>query len=338
MKEYIAQLIGKIIFAVVMTVLTSWLSARVCPTRDFMRDGSPKDASVTGILTHPQDICFDDVRGLARAKQLARCHVVLPLKHCKLLLSPETPPSMRPPRNMLFAGPPGTGKTMLARAMASEASVPLISIHASVVQSKWWGESPKLLANAFALARTKAPCIIFFDEVDALVRNRSEGDIGSEYVLKCEILRHLDNLQTTAVIAVACTNVLGNLDPALRRRFETIAQIAPPDELERLQILRGLVKNESPPCGSDLLLRVARATDGFTGADLSAVFRAVAARRFFRLDEVQLATAEDAAALGKVMGPLCESDWREVLSQRQRCLPKQTRSLNVTAAMDKSKE
>ena len=225
-----------------------------------------------------------------------------PLRHARLLY--EGPKALRPPRGVLLHGPPGTGKTMLATAAAGESGASLVRLHAAALESKWYGDTPRLLAKAFEAARRRAPSVILFDELDALGRARTDGEQAPTYTLKCELLRQLDGLGDAAVVVVACTNCAHLLDPALRRRFGRALEVpAPATAAERRAVLAALVRTEGvtrpTPCS-----RRSRRADGWSGSDLSALHRAASAVRVRVEDEAALRAAPDGEALLASLGPL----------------------------------
>ena len=201
----------------------------------------------------------------------------------------------------------------MARAIASESGVAFLSLHSAALESKWYGDSPKLLQSAFRMARTTlAPCIMFFDEIDGLGRSRSESDQQCVYSFKCELLRNLDGVDTDAtapLVVMACTNNLNSLDPALRRRFQCVVEVPRPDATSRFDILKVLTRDEGK-VDKELLLRIARETDGFTGADLAALFSSASRHRANTEDMRRLiGTVQSGEDLLQRLGPLTYEHW-----------------------------
>ena len=183
--------------------------------------------------------------GLAEIKARLVEAVEWPLQYPDLF----TQAGIRPPKGILLSGPPGCGKTLLAKAMASETNVNFISIKGPELLSKYVGESEKAVRDIFRKARQAAPCIIFFDEIDALVPSRSAGTSDShtsERVLS-QFLTELDGVEELrGVLVLGATNRLDMLDPAIIRpgRFDEIVEIPLPDEAGRAEIFRIQLRNK----------------------------------------------------------------------------------------------
>ena len=231
-----------------------------------LRDVQP--SGLREVLVEVPDVFWDDIGGLEKVKSELREIVEWPVRHQALYELAQ----LRPPKGILLSGPPGTGKTLLAKAVAKELGINFIAVKGPELLSKYVGESEKGLREIFCKARQAAPCVIFFDEIDALVPRRStssnDGHVGERIV--AQMLSEMDGIEALeGVLVLAATNRHDMIDPALLRpgRFDRVIELGRPDESDRLSILE--VHNRCRPLGPDVDLReLARETDGFTGADL----------------------------------------------------------------------
>jgi transitional endoplasmic reticulum ATPase len=182
---------------------------------------------------------------------------------------------LTPPRGILLAGPSGTGKTAMARALAGEKQIPLIAIDGPQLYSKWLGESERALREVFKKARRTAPCILFFDTIDAIAPRFGTDQFGTDIYQRIlsQLLREIDNLRDVkGVILLAATNRRERIEPALLRsgRFDYILSFAKPDAADRAAIMRLCCRRV--PLASDVDFEdFAGRTEGFTGADIESL-------------------------------------------------------------------
>lgn len=230
------------------------------------------------VQTPESDTGFASIGGHEAVKHELMLHLVVPLRHPDIFFRKA---SLRPPTGVLFTGPPGTGKTCLARAVASECGMPFLNIKPSLIESKYFGESEKIVKAVFTLAAKLMPCIVFIDEIDSMLRSRSDHEQSHTYSIKTQFLQEMDRIdkENLHVVVIAATNNPATLDQALYRRLPRTYHIGNPDKEARLDILKMLTKEEQPPVPPQHLLDVVSATGAFSGSDLKDVYKAASAMR-----------------------------------------------------------
>jgi transitional endoplasmic reticulum ATPase len=218
------------------------------------------------------DTSWDDVGGLTKAKAILTEGVEWPIRFPELYASAK----IEAPRGVLLSGPPGTGKTLLARALANQCEASFISIKGPELLSKWIGESEKGIREVFRRAKQAAPCIVFFDEIDAIAARRGiEIDGHAVDRVIAQLLTEMDGIEGRAgVTVVAATNRSDLIDTALLRpgRFDLVVELEYPDESERCTIF-GIHTKDKPVDPEISMEELARLTQGRNGADLEAICR-----------------------------------------------------------------
>lgn len=244
-------------------------------------------------------VLFSDIAGQDVAKQALSEMVILPTDRPELFTGLRAPP-----KGLLLFGPPGNGKTMLAKAVAHESNSTFLNISAASLTSKYVGEGEKLVRALFAVARELQPSIIFIDEVDSLLSERKDNEHEATRRLKTEFLVEFDGLHSGSeerVLVMGATNRPQELDDAALRRFTKRVYVTLPDENTRVVLLEKLLKKQNSPLSLDKLKYLARLTSGYSGSDLTAL-------------------AKDAA-----LGPI-----RELNPEQVRCVdPKKMRNITV---------
>ena len=237
--------------------------------RDALKDVRP--SALREVQVQIPNINWDDVGGLDELKEELREAIEWPIKHKEAFefVDVETP------KGILFHGPPGTGKTMIAKALATMTDSNFISIKGPELLSKWVGESEKGVREIFRKARQVAPCIIFIDEIDALVPRRGSSDSGSHVTenVVSQILTEIDGLEELHnVLIIGATNRLDIVDEALLRpgRFDRIIQVPNPDAKGREQIFK--IHTKKKPLADDVnISKIVELTNGFSGAEMMAI-------------------------------------------------------------------
>ena len=236
---------------------------------DVIREMEP--SAMREVFVEVPDVSWEDIGGLSSIKQELQEAVEWPLKYQELFTHADA----TPPKGLLLYGPPGTGKTLMAKAAANESEANFISIKGPELLSKWVGESEKGVREVFRKARQAAPCIIFFDEIDAIAPTRG-ANFGDSHVTErviSQLLTELDGLEIlTNVIVIAATNRPDIIDVALLRpgRFDRLLYVPPPDRESRIEIIK--IHTKKKPLAEDVKIEeLADHTDGYTGADIASL-------------------------------------------------------------------
>ncbi len=272
------------------------LEVRMSDFLSALREVEP--SAIREVFVEVSNVSWEDVGGLSRVKQRLVEAVEWPLQYSDLFRQAGT----RPPKGILLSGPPGCGKTLLAKAIATESRVNFISVKGPALLSMYVGESEKGVREVFQKARQAAPCIVFFDEIDAMVPMRVGDSAGShvaERVLS-QFLTELDGIEElTGVLVLGATNRLDMLDPAVIRpgRFDEIIEIELPDLRDREEIFNVYLRKK--PLANKIDSReLARISERFSGAEIGAVCNLAGLRAVRRAVEVLKA---DPAARVKVL-------------------------------------
>ena len=239
-----------------------------------LRDVQP--SAMREVLVQRPNVRWEDIGGLQDLKEEMAEAIEWPLKHADLFAQAD----VSAPKGILLYGPPGTGKTMIAKAVATTSEANFISVKGPELLSKWVGESEKGVREIFRKARQAAPCVVFFDELDAIAPRRSgaEGDSHVTERVISQMLTEMDGLEDLkGVVVIGATNRPDILDEALLRpgRFDRMLEVPVPDAEARKQIF--LIHTKRKPLDSDVELeKLVQITDSMTGADIAAFVNAAA--------------------------------------------------------------
>ncbi len=259
--------------------------------REGLREVEP--SAIREVVVEIPRVSWDDIGGLGETKQRLVEAVEWPLRHEALFQRM----GVKPPKGILLAGPPGVGKTLMAKAAAAQTQANFISVKGPELMSKFIGESESRLREIFRKARQAAPCIVFFDEIDALLPKRglNASDAVGDRVL-AQFLAEMDGVEElNGVLVLGATNRLDRLDAAMLRpgRFDEIVELDPPDEASRAEIVAVHMRGKPFEAGIDPA-EIARLCPGATGAQIAGAVRRAAmacVRRTVRLNQPPHAAA-----------------------------------------------
>ncbi|XP_036383839.1 ATPase family AAA domain-containing protein 1-A [Megalops cyprinoides] len=222
-------------------------------------------------------VTWRDIAGLDEVITELQDTVILPFQKRHLFAGSKL---FQPPKGVLLYGPPGCGKTLIAKATAKASGCQFINLQASTLTDKWYGESQKLTAAVFSLAVKIQPCIIFVDEIDSFLRNRSSLDHEATAMMKAQFMSLWDGLETgdSQVMVMGATNRPQDVDPAILRRMPTAFQISLPNVKQRQDILKLILAGENLSNAINLK-EIAEKTEGYSGSDLRELCRDAAMYR-----------------------------------------------------------
>ncbi|MFX1590004.1 MAG: AAA family ATPase [Promethearchaeota archaeon] len=231
--------------------------------------------SISGtILTESPNVNWKDIAGLKDCKQAVREAIVLPIMKPQLFTGARKPWS-----GILLFGPPGCGKTLLAKAAATECKATFFSVSSADLLSKWLGESEKLISSLFKLARLKAPSLIFMDEIDSVATTRGSGhEGGGERRVKTQLLQEIQGIKSThekPLLVLGATNRPWDIDIAMLSRFEKKVYVPLPDQVARAGIFKIHTAGVNSSLTEEDFIELAVRSEGYSGRDISNVCREV---------------------------------------------------------------
>jgi transitional endoplasmic reticulum ATPase len=260
-----------------------------------------RPSAIREVFTDVPDVRWTDVGGAEEAKRALAEAVIWPLQHRAVFDRLR----LEPTKGVILTGPPGTGKTLIARALANEAGVNFISVRGPQILNQYVGESERAVRQIFAKARMAAPCIVFFDEIDALAPVRGAGDGAVMERVVAQLLTEIDGVEELkGVFLLGATNRIDRIDPALTRpgRFDLVIEMPLPDATTRAEIL-AIHLDGLPLAGEIDLPAIAAASEGFSGAELAGLVKTAA-----------LAAARRAVGAGSQDAAIAPNDLSQALA------------------------
>jgi transitional endoplasmic reticulum ATPase len=280
------------------------LDQLVVTMRDFLE--AYKEITPTALREveiETPNVTWDDIGGLEDVKQKLIESIEWPIKYADRFEKL----GIKPPKGVLLYGPPGCGKTLLAKAVATESEANFISIKGPEIYSKWVGESERAIREVFRKARQAAPCVIFLDEIETLIPRRDmlDDSSGVAHRVTSTLLAEMDGIEELRdVIVIGATNRPDLMDPSALRpgRFDRLIYVPPPDEKGRYQILK--IYTRKMPLAEDVdLAKLAAMTEGYSGADLESLCREAGLAALRRSPDAELVTWADFQEALKLVKP-----------------------------------
>jgi len=283
---------------------------------DAMKEVEP--SAIREVFVEVPDVKWEDVGGLEDIKEALMETVEWPLKYAELFKKADT----KPPKGIILHGKPGTGKTYLAKALASESGVNFISVKGPQILSRYIGESEKGVRELFRMAKQASPCILFLDEIDSLTPQRSNDSSGSGVIERVisQFLTEMDGIEDLkGVIVLAATNRIDLIDPALLRsgRFDLIFELPNPDLITREKIF-GIHTRNKPLDKNVSLNKLALKTNTLTGSDIEFICRKAAMLAIRELIDKNEGKPLDNSAEIKIMESHFENAIQLVLKQNEK--------------------
>ncbi|XP_048248695.1 fidgetin-like protein 1 isoform X1 [Haliotis rufescens] len=280
------------------------------PVDERLKGIEPKmiELIMNEVMDHGPQMDWSDIAGLEFAKKTIKEIVVWPM------LRPDIFTGLRgPPKGLLLFGPPGTGKTLIGKCIASQSKSTFFSISASSLTSKWVGEGEKMVRALFAVARCNQPAVVFIDEIDSLLSQRSDGEHEASRRIKTEFLVQLDGAGTQSedrILVIGATNRPQEIDEAARRRFVKRLYIPLPDTVARQHIIQNLMSSQSFRLSDTDIQTICETTDGYSGADMANLCReaALGPVRSIPFEQIETITADQ-------VPPITFPDFQEAFLQ-----------------------
>ncbi len=280
------------------------LDQLVVTMRDFLE--AYKEITPTALREveiETPNVAWDDIGGLEDVKQKLIESIEWPIRYAERFEKL----GIKPPKGVLLYGPPGCGKTLLAKAVATESEANFITIKGPEIYSKWVGESERAIREVFRKARQAAPCVIFLDEIETLIPRRDmlDDSSGVAHRVTSTLLAEMDGIEELRdVIVIGATNRPDLMDPSALRpgRFDRLIYVPPPDEKGRYQTLK--IYTRKMPLAEDVdLAKLAAMTEGYSGADLESLCREAGLAALRRSPDAELVTWADFQEALKIVKP-----------------------------------
>ncbi|KAI9331605.1 P-loop containing nucleoside triphosphate hydrolase protein, partial [Obelidium mucronatum] len=237
-------------------------------------DPAMVEAIMNEVVDGGKDVSWDDIAGLEHAKKTIQEVVVWPMSRPDIFFGVRAPP-----KGLLLFGPPGTGKTLIGKCIATQSGAKFFSISSSSLTSKWVGDGEKMVRALFAVARVHQPSVIFMDEIDSLLTQRTDGENEATRRIKTEFLVQFDGCGTDSedrILLIGATNRPHEIDEAARRRFRKKLYIPLPEPIARKSLLDRQLSKQKHCLTPQETEAVIQKTEGYSGSDMDGLFREAA--------------------------------------------------------------